>query len=132
MQVQECWSFANVKRDMDYVRELLLQIENDSRFDGTRWFTLTETDEFNSDHTTEELSYHLAMLIEAGFVRGQLGCGSPAISKLTWQGHEFLDDIRDVGIWSKTKERISGLASVSLGVIAEIAKAEIEKKLGLK
>ncbi len=116
---------------MDYIRELLLQIEEDPRFDGNSWFTFTETDEFGSGHSTEELGYHLAMLVEAGFVRGQLGFGMPAISKLTWEGHEFLDDIRDVGIWSKTKERMSGLTSVSLAVIGEIAKAEIKKKLGL-
>jgi hypothetical protein len=114
---------------MDYVRDLLLTIEDDPRFDGSAWFELAPDEE--DTHSPEEMVYHLVMLVEAGFVKGQLGFGTPSISKLTWQGHEFLDDIRDVGIWSKTKERISGLTSVSLAVVAEIAKAEIKKKLGL-
>ncbi|SPF47560.1 conserved hypothetical protein [Candidatus Sulfotelmatobacter kueseliae] len=131
MQIQECQRYTDVKRDMDYVRDLLLQIEEDPRFDGTSWFTFTEKDELGSGHSTEELGYHLAMLVEADFVRGQLGFGMPAISKLTWEGHEFLDNIRDPGIWGKTKQRISGLTSVGLMIVGEIAKAEIKKQLGL-
>lgn len=129
MQVQEC-QIPQVKRDMDYVRELLLAIEADPRFDGTSWFALG-LDESSGEHSKDELDYHVVMLVEAGFLKGQVGFGTPSISKLTWAGHEFLDDIRDASIWGKTKERISGLTSVSLAVIAEIAKAEIKKKLGL-
>lgn len=85
-----------------------------------------------SDHPATEVAYHLNLLIEAGLVRGHYGVeGMPSISKLSWQGHEFLDDIRDVGIWRKTKERLKDLPTVGIAVIGEIAKAEIKKKLGL-
>jgi hypothetical protein len=50
---------------------------------------------------------------------------------LTWKGHEFLDDIRDPGVWQKTKERTKGVASVGVGFLWEIAKAEVRAKLGL-
>jgi hypothetical protein len=120
-----------MKRDMDYVRELLLLIEDDIQFDGTKWFTFTEPDELGSGHSIEELGYHLTLIVEAGFVKGQLGFGMPSISSLTWSGHEFLDNIRDGGVWAKTKERLSGLTSVSLALVGEIAKAEIKRKLGL-
>ena len=53
------------------------------------------------------------------------------ISKLTWEGHEFVDDIKDSGIWANTKARVEGLSGVALSVVAEIAKAEIKKRLGL-
>jgi len=53
------------------------------------------------------------------------------LNKLTWEGHEFLDDIRDQGIWNKTKERLKDIPSASIPVIVEIAKAEIKKRLGL-
>jgi hypothetical protein len=33
------------------------------------------------------------------------------ISKLTWKGHEFVDTIRDSGIWNSVKERLKGLPS---------------------
>jgi hypothetical protein len=69
------------------------------------------------------------MLIEAGFINGKasglrIGTNVLIISKLTWQGHEFLDNIKDVGVWESTKARIAGLPGVALAVIAEIAKAE--------
>jgi hypothetical protein len=127
----------HMQRDMDLIRDLLLGIEADTRLDGTQWIFPDE--EFNlgviglsKQHSREEIAFHLAMLIEAGFVKGRAGImGDVAISKLTWQGHEFLDDIRDPGIWGKTKERLRGLPSVAIGVIGEIAKAEVRKHLGL-
>jgi hypothetical protein len=53
------------------------------------------------------------------------------VTKLTWEGHEFLDDIKDSSVWESTKARIAGLPGVALAVMAELAKAEIKKKLGL-
>ena len=65
-------------------------------------------------------------------VKGNYGInGMPTISQLTWQGHEFLDNIRDPGIWGKTKERLKGLPNVAISVIGEIAMAEIKKHIGL-
>ena len=84
-----------------------------------------------TNHSLEEVAYHVTMLVEDGFVKGNVAGEMPVISKLTWQGHEFLDDIRDQDIWDKTKERAKGLASVGLTLIWEIAKAEIKMKLGL-
>jgi hypothetical protein len=69
---------------------------------------------------------------EAGLF--QSGKGSmffPAIGGLSWQGHDFLNDIRDPEIWRKTKERAKGVASVGVGFLWEIAKAEVRAKLGL-
>jgi hypothetical protein len=123
-----------MKRDMDLIREILLHIESDSQYDGTRWVTPGAPSELvESDRTMDELNYHLELLIEAGFLTGEshLGQGSPMINKLTWKGHEFLDDVRDNEIWGKTKERFKGLPSVAINIVAELAKAEIKKKLGL-
>ena len=55
----------------------------------------------------------------------------PLVSGLTWQGHEFLDTVRDPEIWRKTKERAGSVASVGVSFIWEIAKAELKAKLGL-
>lgn len=132
----ECES-AQMKRDMDLVRDLLLGIERDPQFDGTRMLSPTKPKDLGiTNHSMEEVSYHLAMLVEAGFVSGKatglrIGTNIPVISKLTWQGHEFLDDIRDPDIWTKTMERTKGLTSVGLAFVWEIAKAEIKTKLHL-
>ena len=131
MQVRKCRKL-DMTRNMDLIRELLLRIEQDPRFDGTQWLQFDNSDDLGG-HALKEVAYHLAILSEAGFLRvNMLGDGGGLeISRLTWQGHEFLDDIKDLTIWKRTKARIEGLPGVALTVIAEIAKAEIKGKLGL-
>jgi len=50
------------------------------------------------------------------------------VSSLTWEGHEFLDKIRDETIWSKTKDAISkkGLPMV-IDVVKDVASAIIDE-----
>ncbi len=131
MQVQE-WKEIEMERDMDLIRDLLLHIASDPIYDGQHGITPDIASEMGiTDRPIEEVNYHLNLLIEAGMLKGRQGMSTTVVSRLTWEGHEFIDDIRDQGIWSKTKERIQGLPSVAISVIAEIAKAEIKKKLGL-
>lgn len=121
-----------MQRDMDLIRDLLLFVEGNPVLDGNRWFKADSPEEMNvSNHSLAEINYHLAMLIENGFMKGKTGSDYPMVSKLTWEGHEFLDDIKDSSVWESTKARIAGLPGVALAVIAELAKAEIKKKLGL-
>ena len=71
------------------------------------------------------------MLVEAGYVTGQATMDAPFVSKLTWQGHELLDDIRDPDIWAKTKEKAKAVAGIGIALMWELAKGELKKKLGL-
>ena len=128
MQVYER-KYIEMTRDMDLIRAVLLAIEGNPACDGRHWVTL-DPGQFKP-HAIDEINYHVQLLIEARFVEGNVGPVVPTISKLTWRGHEFLDNTRDQDIWSKTKERIKGLASVALSVAAEIAQAEVKKRLGL-
>jgi hypothetical protein len=134
MQVRESKSVP-MKCDMDLIRDLLLHVESDPLFDGRRWVSPDTPADFDpsGNHSMEEINYHLDLLIEAGFLKGKPGASfhAPLINRLTWDGHEFLNDIRDQDIWSKTKKRLEGLQSVALGIVAEVAKAEIKKRLGL-
>ncbi len=123
-----------MQRDMDLTRELLLKIDADQQLDGTRWVHYDTPEEMGiHGHTAEEVGYHLTMLIEEGFIKGKAGLMQlmPVINKMTWKGHEFLDDIRDDTIWGKTKERAKGLSGVGVALMWELAKAEIKLKLGL-
>jgi hypothetical protein len=124
-----------VQRDLDLIREILLLVEADPQCDGTREYCYQTPEEFGiHGHSTEEVAYHLALLIQAGFVDGAVVSKiipMHVIRSLTWNGHEFLDNVRDKGIWNKTKERVQGLSSVGLDVVAAIAKAELMKRLHL-
>jgi len=133
MQILEYQERLEMKRDMDLIRDLLLEVEGNPLYDGTKWVHPVNPSELNiKNHSREEVGYHLTMLIEEGFIKGKSGMETiPVINKLTWKGHELLDDIRDQQIWAQTKKRTEGLASVGIQFIWEIAKAEIRNKLGL-
>lgn len=121
-----------MKRDMDLVRNLLLAIESHPQLDGTGAIQPEEPGELGiTDHSFEEVAYHLAMLIEAGLVEGQMTPMQrlPVISKLTWRGHDFLDTIRDPAIWRETKEGAKKAGGFSLELLSALAKGLIKKKI---
>jgi hypothetical protein len=133
-----------MKRDMDLVREILIAIEDDPRFDGSTFIGShelykTAQRESLANYPPGELDYHLSMLIEQGYIKGRyppatlsdFGPPSPLISKLTWEGHELCASIRDPDIWTKTKGRAGQIAAVTFPIFVEIAKSEIKKRLGL-
>jgi hypothetical protein len=124
-----------MKRDMEYVRELLLKIEDGSK---VRMESLLPEDATEED--LEKLRYHLGMLVdEAGFVRA-----IPAHTMrgkywldidLTWRGHEFIETVRDPEVWRRTKEGAKKVGSWSVGLLAEMGKAYLKlvakEKLGI-
>jgi len=118
---------------MELVRDILIQIEGNPILDGLRWVHFDKAEEVcTTGNSYKEVAYHLTLLVEAGLVKGKSGIEEmPVVTKLTWQGHEFIDNIRDKDIWHRTKERIKGLPTVAMSVIVEVAKAEIKAKLGL-
>jgi Hypothetical protein (DUF2513) len=91
-----------VKRDMDLVRDLLLQIEADPQLNGRRFITLPV-----GAHNPEEVTYLLTLLIKSGFVTGNTGMEMALVSGLTWGGHELLDNIRDPGCGREQKKEQS-------------------------
>jgi hypothetical protein len=123
-----------VQRDMDLIRTILLAIDQNQQMDGSRDFFITDPEQLGiTDHSIEQTNYHLDLLISGGFVNG--APRGHIVRGLTWSGHEFLDSIKDAGIWQTTKERLSGLPTITLKVFAHVAEAlgeaAIKKHLGL-
>ncbi len=68
-----------------------------------------------SDYDKDQLNYHKALIIEAGFVEGNPHYTTTKqtdipdvviIKRITWEGHEFLDKARSEKVWSKAKELV--------------------------
>lgn len=100
-----------MQRDWDLIRKILLQTE--ALGDTRSQLCADEIEGVDS----EKVSYHIHLLIDAGFIEGvcQQGIDGPLrcfASSITWSGHEFLDKIRSTGIWNKVKSiaREKGLA----------------------
>lgn len=125
-----------MKLDQDCVRDLLLAIEELSRVNKTEsleyYFENSNLKE--SPYSEEDLMYTASRLKEAGFIHAQPN-GSFSyyyVSTLTYNGHVFLDTIRDPKVWSKTKEVTSKFASVSLPIVAEIGSKYLKNLLNLE
>jgi Hypothetical protein (DUF2513) len=123
-----------LKRDMDLIRMLLLEIES-----GTTNFVTFPLDPIAQKKLADPQEAklrgeHLHLLHTGGMIdvtREDLVDGLMIVRGLTWQGHEFLDAVRDPEIWRKTKERAKAITTVGVSLLWEIAKAEIRTKLGL-
>ena len=110
-----------MKRNWDLIRKILLRAESL----GDTQSHIDPDDVDGSD--SENVSYHLHLLIEAGLLEGECvqGIDGPLrcyATSLTWEGHEFLDKIRSSGMWDKIKTvaRKKGL-SLSFDVIKAAA-----------
>ena len=92
-----------MKRNWDTIRTLLTKVE-----ECTLPTDMVRLANFPSEQAAE-ISYHMALLIEVGLVKGHMSqtigpeVKDFAAQRLTWQGHEFIDAIRSDTVWNKTK-----------------------------
>ena len=111
-----------MKRNLDLIREILLHIETGEEYDGTREFYYSTPEELGlAGYTPEQFAYHCTLLIEDGYIDGAATFVNViTVRRLTSEGHDFLDDIRDPSAWRKVKARLGSLPSVALSIVAEL------------
>lgn len=119
-----------MKRDMDLIRTILIDVEGIPDADDSR------TLEFEG-WTPEEVSYHIALLNEAGLVIGHDLSSSDGyewtVRRLTWEGHEFLDSARNEFVWNEVMANIKaqGFLSTSIDIIKRSLDGVIRKRLNV-
>jgi len=113
-----------MKRDIDLIRLLLLEAEQESAPEGL------------STYSTGHQLYNLELMHDAGLIVATVhkdGGGvtrTVIIERLTWTGHDFLDATRDSKIWKKAKEHvIKPGVSWTFHTLLEFLKREIEQRL---
>ena len=74
-----------MKRDMELVRKILEAAED---FSGTSGNLLNNTID---GYTDEQIDHHLNIMSDAGYI---VLAKAPVSFRLTWSGHNFLDDLR--------------------------------------
>lgn len=126
-----------MKLDHNCVRDLLLYIEKNLPYG----YSLNINETVIDNYTSEELLYTSEKLIEADFLVGEIRTfvdttiPNIQIHSITWTGHQFLDNIRDDGVWKETKNIVGKFSSVSLGILSNVAAQVIttliQSQLGL-
>ena len=112
----------------DCVRDLMLFAEENLNMHN---YIKCSTLEINH-YSTDELIYAASKLIQANYLEGKIqkyidGNIEVIVTSITCKGHEFLDNIRDNGVWDKTKNVVGKLSSVSINLISNVAAQIITK-----
>lgn len=121
-----------LKRDMELVRKILFKIEEVFEY------APISTREIQIDgYTDDQIGYHLRILADARLIdiidanTKQSGMFTCFVRGITWEGHEFLDAVRDEGVWNHTKKALLPIGSASFDVVKSVAVAYIRSRLGL-
>ena len=110
-----------MKRDMELVRKLLFFAEADRK-----------DDELCEEYGLDVVAGHVAILLDAGLIVGSAPAGQSGrpiasdIIRLTWAGHEFLDNARNDKVWNRVMATVkNAVTTVSFEVLVEMLKAGV-------
>lgn len=132
-----------MKLSADCIRSVLLTVES---FQFGESHDIGYIHSLCPEHSEEELEYCCLKLFEGGLldldkVSGVWVGGVPrkyevkSIHELTWQGHQFLDSVRDPKIWRETKNIAEKTGAFTLNALSSIAQgvatAAVNRFLGL-
>jgi len=128
-----------MKRDLGLVRELLLRLEAwPIEMYGAETITPDDPKLAVEGYDYEQIAYHLSLLQERNLIEAP--DSQPMIgivfTRLAWEGHDFLDAVRDPEIWRKTKQSADAVGSFTFELVKDLAKGfiktQIEKHTGVK
>jgi hypothetical protein len=126
-----------MKLNNDCIRDVLLEIENQQTFNVSKagQITYSKIDVrvlFKSlpDTPSEDIVYSVIQLKEAGYIIADISYAGTAIGgmyihRITYEGHEFLEKIRDNRMWSNVKKGLNSIGSFGLSTISELARGLI-------
>ena len=93
-----------MKRDLDLVRQILLQIEELPAGPPAQ-YRMSEIDD-------PVLLAHFELVLASGLVNGKISRSQSvrgdviSISGLTWEGHEWIEMMRSASVWNETKSQL--------------------------
>lgn len=132
-----------MKLNHDCVRDMLLLIEHNldlnpislnKTIDNDKSF-VSNPETLNFIYEKNTMFYTVLKLMESGYISGksidsdQQKALDIRISSLTWEGHQFLDNIRDPKVWRKAKKELSKFKSVSVKIIGSVAANVLTKMI---
>jgi hypothetical protein len=95
-----------MKRNLELVKLILEHFENKEDWSH-------EENIINEGYDSKLISYHIDLLFEAGLINGEASTSPTGRIydvlpfRLTWEGHEFLENVKDNFRWKKIKQIIA-------------------------
>lgn len=111
-----------MKLNHDCVRELMLILEDNLGLGEMIDISKVEITNFSEN----DILYAAIKLHEAAYISGSVsynlsGNYRVLINGITWEGHKFLDTVRDNKVWSHTKSVLSKVSSSSITFASTVA-----------
>jgi len=109
-----------MQRDDEYIRKILFQMEEDEKPFQLVVLRLAPSAE-EAKHW-----YHIQLLLDYGYAE-RIGRDSV---RLTAQGHDYLNSIRDETIWRRTRAAVADTGgSATLEILKQLAQGFLKKKI---
>jgi hypothetical protein len=121
-----------VVREMDLIRDILLALEDSPDLNGQSLYRGRANVFFEREGASnDDVAYHLLLLTDRKFVIGSYdrASGTFDIERLSMDGHDFLDSVRDREVWKKTKNGAEAAGGFTLDLLKDLAKGFIKKQI---
>lgn len=119
-----------MKRDMDLVRQILINFEGSEK-DRSGSSSLSDM-----DLSKELLDYHFGLMVSGGLLKEHISTPNPSFLarfhsgySLTWEGHDFLENVRDPEIWQKTKDGAKAAGGFTVEILSDLAKGLVKTQI---
>ena len=122
-----------MKRDLDLLRNMMLRIEE---LDSSKHKITSASFEDLCDNASA-ISLHIELLNDIGYIEiaHEVYIGSFKdfiIGRLTFDGYDYLDAVRNQSIWDKTKEKLQAIGgSATLDIVKSLAVSVLKSQLGI-
>ena len=117
-----------MKRDLDLIRRILLNIEAEGEDSSRRAGFANIADD---GYDPEAIQYHMQLMHDAGLiVADELVPGQWWPERITWAGHEFIDLARNDTLWQATKRDVeSKVGSAPFQVVHDLLARRVNDQL---
>jgi len=121
-----------MRRDMDLVRKILLDMERKS-------FEELGAEIHIPGYSQLDIHHHLKLMTQAGLIEAaNISANNDEYfipTDITWYGHDFMDAARDDTRWNKAKSvagKVGGVAfDILREILKELAEVAIKTQMGL-
>ena len=122
-----------MRLDFDLIRKILSALEETEVDDPNAYLDSINKIEGYSEN---QVIYHVRQLISGGYIDGEvidsIGCQGSGlfIRRLSWNGHQFVENSRNDTIWRKSKEFVlSKTGGITIDLLSEALKHLAEQSL---
>lgn len=123
-----------MKRDLDKIRNIMIYLE--AKLQPNKEINSLDLPFYKKDSNDEDylnMNEHITLLVESNFIKehsiSRQGSKIYYITRITSDGHDFLDALRSESVWNKVKEKTVNAGRFTLSLVVELGKEYIKKEL---